>query len=53
MTREEVWHYPDFVRIFHTSTHLRSVELSKEYDKGFVTREEVRYYSDFVRLFHT
>ena len=23
-------HYPDFVRIFHTSSSLRSVELSKE-----------------------
>ena len=26
----KVWHYPYFVRLFHTSTPLRSVELSKE-----------------------
>ena len=25
-----MWHYPDFVRVFHTSSPLRSVELSKE-----------------------
>ena len=23
----KVWHYPEFVRLFHTSTPLRSVEL--------------------------
>ena len=27
MTREKGWHYPDFVRLFHTSTPLRSEEL--------------------------
>ena len=27
MTREKGWHYPDFFRLFHTSTPLRSVEL--------------------------
>ena len=27
MTRGKVLHYPDFVRLFHTSTPLRSVEL--------------------------
>ena len=27
MTREKVWHYPEFVRLSRTSTLLRSVEL--------------------------
>ena len=48
----KVWHYPQFVRRFHTSTPLRSVELSKEW-QGVLNRGKVRQYPDFVRLFHT
>ena len=41
MTRGKVRQYPNFVRLFHTSTPLRSVELSKEIDKRFVTMGKV------------
>ena len=34
VTRGKVWDYPDFVRLFHTSTPLRSVEQSKEWQLG-------------------
>ena len=33
VTRGKVWQYPDFVRLFHPSTPLRSAELSKEWQK--------------------
>ena len=52
MTRGKVWHYPDFVRLFHTSTPLRSVELSKEWQRVH-DWGKVRQYPYFVRLFHT
>ena len=36
MTGGKVWHYPYFVGLFHTSTPLRSVELSKKWrNSGF------------------
>ena len=34
MTREKVRHYPDFVRLFHTSTRLRSMELGMRKESG-------------------
>ena len=34
MTREKGWHYPDFFRLFHTSTPLRSVELGMRKESG-------------------
>ena len=48
--------YPYFVRLFHTSTPLRSVELSKKKNKGFMTGgggkcDNILTLSD--RLFHT
>ena len=33
MTMGKVWYYPNFVRLFHTSKPLRSVELSKEWQR--------------------
>ena len=52
MTGGNVRQYPYFVRLFQTSTPLRSVELSKErqrvHDWG-----KVRQYLYFVRLFQT
>ena len=53
MTRGKVRQYPNFVRLFHTSTPLRSVELSKEIDKRFVTMGKVWHNPYFLRLFHT
>ena len=44
MNREKVRHYPDFVRLFHTSTHLRSVEL-RSVELGM--RKESRVVSHF------
>ena len=48
---EKVWRYPYFSRLFHTSTALRSVELSKEWQG---VREWIRVwqYPQFVRIFH-
>ena len=53
MSRGKVWQYPDFVRLFHTSTPLRSVELCKEWRGVRATRRKVGHYSHFVRLFTT
>ena len=53
MSRGKVWQYPDFVRLFHTSTPLRSVELCKEWRGVRATRRRVGHYSHFVRLFTT
>ena len=50
---QKVWQYPDFVRLFHTSTPLRSVELCKEWRGVRATRRKVEDYSHFVRLFTT
>ena len=48
----KVRQYPHFVRLFHTSTPLRSVELSKEW-QGIHDWWKLRQYPYFVRLFHT
>ena len=53
VTGGNVRHYPDFVRLFHTSTPLNSVELSKEWQGVRATRGKVGDYSHFVRLFTT
>ena len=54
VTVGKVWHYPDFVRLFHTiCAPLRSVELSKEWHGVRDWRKSVTYCPDFVRLFHT
>ena len=52
MTGGKVWQYPYVVRLFHTSTPLRSVELSKEWQRVH-DWGKVRQYPYFVRLFHT
>ena len=48
----KVWQYPYFVRLFHSSTPLGSVELSKEWQRVH-DWGKVRQYPYFVRLFHT
>ena len=48
----KVWHYPHFVELFHTSTHLGSVELSKEWQRVH-DWGKVWHYPYFVRLFLT
>ena len=54
VTVGKVWHYPDFVRLFHTiCAPLRSVELSKEWHGVRDWRKSVTYCPDFVGLFHT
>ena len=52
MTGGKLRQYPHFFRLFHTSTPLRSVELSKEW-QGIHDWGKLRQYSYFVRLFHT
>ena len=52
MTGGKVRQYPYFVGLFHTSTPLRSVELSKEWQRVH-DLGKVRQYPYFVRLFHT
>ena len=53
MTGGIVRQYPYFVRLFHTSTPLRSMELRLvKNDKGFMTGGNARQYPYFVRLFH-
>ena len=53
MSGGNVRQYPYFVRLFHISTPLRSVELREEW-QGFMTvRKARRYPAYFVRLFHT
>ena len=49
---EKVWRYPYFSRLFHTSTALRSVDLSKEW-QGVREWIKVWQYPQFVGLFHT
>ena len=52
MTGGKVREYPYFVRLFHTSTPLRSVELSKEW-QGVHDWGKVWRYPYFVGFFHT
>ena len=52
MTGGKVRQYPYFVGLLHTSRPLRSVELSKEWQRVH-DWGKVRQYPDFVRLFHT
>ena len=52
MTGGKVWQYPYFVRLIHTSTPLKSVELSKEW-QAVHDWGKVRQYPNFVRIFHT
>ena len=52
MTGGKVRQYPYFVRLFHTSTPLGSVELSKEWQRVHDCGK-VRQYPYFVGLFHT
>ena len=49
-----LWQYPDFVRFFHSSTPLGSLELYIEWQRvRFVTTGKVWHYPEFVGLFHT
>ena len=50
---QKVWQYPDFVRLFHTSTPLKRVELCKEWRGVRATRRKVGDYNHFVRLLTT
>ena len=51
MTEGKVWQYPDFVRLFNTSTPLRSVELSKKWRKsGFHGQGLTRLSCDALRF---
>ena len=52
MTGGKVRQYPYFVGLFHTSTPLGSVELSKEWQRVY-DWGKVRQYPYFVGLFHT
>ena len=52
MTAGKVRQYPYFVGLFHTFTPLRSVELSKEWQRVH-DGGKVRQYPYFARLLHT
>ena len=54
MTRGKVWHYPYFVRLFHTSTPLKSVELSKEWQGSWLGKkwDVILTLSDYSTLPH-
>ena len=53
MTGGKVRQYPYFVRLFHTSTPLRSVELRIEKESRVHDWGKVRQYPYFVRLLQT
>ena len=54
MTREEVWHYPDFVRDFHTSTPLRSETKLRKSEESWLGKkcDIILTLSDFSTLLH-